>query len=248
MSKYKCPTLGDCGRANNGEIFERAAGEDLKCPECKMLLEKMPEETKSGDKGKLPLLILAGVAVIGGLGGGGYYVMSKDKPVPEIKQEALPTVVTSPPIPQSMQSTSETANKSVNPSGVPPSDAETKALRQQSEAELKNGNASDAEKISNRAAANETLKLAIAKMTQGKLDEAEQDLNDARKKDPKNSLVYYNAAILRLKQGRMDDALKEFEASFMAGFKYFDKIDQDPDLASVRKDPRFIKLVAQYKS
>lgn len=30
MAKYKCPTLGDCDKANSGEIFERAPGEELK--------------------------------------------------------------------------------------------------------------------------------------------------------------------------------------------------------------------------
>ena len=55
-------------------------------------------------------------------------------------------------------------------------------------------------------------------------------------------------AVLRLKQGRRDDALKEFEASFMAGFSHFDKMDQDPDLDGLRKDARFTELVAQYRN
>lgn len=44
------------------------------------------------------------------------------------------------------------------------------------------------------------------------------------------------------------DALKEFEASFMAGFSHFDKMDQDPDLDGLRKDARFTELVAQYRN
>lgn len=260
MAKYKCPTIGDCGKATTNEIFEKELGDDLHCPECATMLVAQDAgiSNASGAGGvKSVPLIIAGVAVLCILGVGGYVFMSKSKPTPEV----LKVEVTPPPTPAAMpaslplpaasspaQPTPVVASKPADSSGIAPSDAATKILRQQSEAELKNGNASEAEKASNKAAANETLKLAIAKMSQGKLEDAEQDLNDARKKDPKNSLVYYNTAILRLKQGRMDDALKEFEASFMSGFKYFDKIDQDTDLSAVRKDPRFVKLVAQYRS
>ena len=264
MAKYKCPTIGDCGKATTNEIMEKELGDDLHCPECGTMLvaqdaggsQKANNGSAAGGVKPVPLII-AGVAALCILGGGGYVFMSKSKPTPEVpKVEVIPPPVpvampASLPLPAASSPTQPipiVVNKPADHSGIPPSDAATKILRQQSEAELKNGNASEAEKASNKAAANETMKLAIAKMSQGKLEEAEQDLNDARKKDPKNSLVYYNTAILRLKQGRMDDALKEFEASFMSGFKYFDKIEQDTDLATVRKDPRFVKLVAQYRS
>jgi len=38
------------------------------------------------------------------------------------------------------------------------------------------------------------------------------------------------------------------EASFMAGFSLFDKMDQDSDFDGLRKDPRFVDLVAKYRS
>jgi hypothetical protein len=38
------------------------------------------------------------------------------------------------------------------------------------------------------------------------------------------------------------------EASFMAGFSFFDKMDQDSDFDALRKDPRFVDLVAKYRS
>lgn len=88
--------------------------------------------------------------------------------------------------------------------------------------------------------------MAIADMTQGKLDAAEKALNDAAARDPKQSLVYYNLAVLRLRQGRADDALKEFEASFLNGFPYFDQMAKDPDLDGIRNDPRFIALLKKY--
>lgn len=130
---------------------------------------------------------------------------------------------------------------------IPPSDTETKALRQESQDKLSAGDAAAAEQASAKAAVNEMLKLAIAKMAQGRIEEAEKELNEARARDPKQPLVYYNMAVLRLRQGRMDDALREFEACFITGFSYFDQMDSDHDLDAIRTEKRFIDLVTKYR-
>ncbi len=242
MAKYKCPTLGDCDHANRGEIFERAPGEDIKCPGCGTLLNPIntPDDARSANN-KIPQII-AGVTILAALAGGGYYFTSQPTPLPtpvaeQIQVSAAPTIaapVAAQPAPASAP-------------GILPSETETKALRQEGQNRLTDGDAASAELASSKAAANEMLKLAIAKMTQGKLDEAEKDLLESRARNPKQPLVAYNLAVLRLKQGRREDALKEFEASFIAGFSYFDKMDQDPDLDSLRKDSRFTELVASYR-
>lgn len=235
MAKYKCKNLGECDRANSGEVFEIAAGEDMKCPSCGIgsMLEIMNTPTGgSGGVSKLPLIAGAAVAV-GLLAGGSYYFTIGSAKVPEARAQA--EVIVAP----------ATQTGTV---GIAPTEAETKALRQDSESKLTSGDAVSAEQAGNKAAANEMLKLAIAKMAQGKLSEAEADLLAARERDPKQSLVSYNLAVLRLKQGRKDDALRELEASFMAGFSYFDKMDQDPDLDVMRKDARFNELVALYRN
>lgn len=193
--------------------------------------------------GKLPI-IAAGIAAVLILAGGGYYTfrsvnLSK---VPVVTQESA---AVTPAV--AVAVASDVATIPTNP-GITPPDAETKALRQESQEKLTSGDAVSAEQVSSKAASNEMLKLAIAKMAQGKLDEAEKDLVEARARDPKQSLVYYNTAILRLKQARVDDALNEFEASFVAGFSYFDQMDQDRDLDSLRKNPRFTNLVTKYRT
>lgn len=236
MAKYKCPTLGDCDHANRGEIFERAPGEDLRCPGCGTLLNHVETPNVGSGGGKTKLIAVSAVVLLV-LAGGGYYFSAKRSTAQE-EAKVEPVVV-------------EQAPASVVPTatpGIAPPETETKALRQESQDKLTAGDAASAEQASKRAATNEMLKLAIAKITQGKLDEAEKDLIEARSRDPKQPLVSYNLAVLRLKQGRRDDALKEFEASFMAGFSYFDKMDQDPDLDSLRKDARFIKLLDQYRN
>ncbi|WP_420997270.1 tetratricopeptide repeat protein [Cupriavidus sp. 30B13] len=241
MAKYKCPTLGDCERANAGEVFERSPGDDLHCPGCNTLLDQV-QAPIGGKRGGMNKVVIAGaiVAVVAFAGGSYYFVGHHKTEHPEASSEtmAAPVAVAESPPASSPAATA---------GGIAPDEAETAALRAKGERDLKTGNADGADKASNKAAVNEMLKLAIAKMSQGKLEEAEKSLMSARDLDPRQALVPYNLAVLRLKQGRTDDALKEFEASFMAGFSYFDKMDQDPDLDSLRKDPRFIKLVEQYR-
>jgi tetratricopeptide (TPR) repeat protein len=240
MANYKCPTLGDCTHANAGEIFERSPGEDLKCPGCGTLLNLVstPDKTGTGPK---PMLIAAAAAVVVALAGGGYFFMGQKKETPLVVEQAVAPA--SAPTPAQAQ-----AKPAIAPGGIAPSEAEIAEQKKKSELEIINGNAASAEQASNKAATNEMIKLAIAKMTQGKLDEAEKDLNAARERDPKQPLVSYNMAVLRLKQGRQDDAIKEFEASYMAGFSHFDRMDQDRDLDVLRKDARFTKLVDQYRN
>ena len=63
MAKYKCPTLGDCDHANRGEIFERAPGEDLKCPGCNTLLNPVAAPDGGSRGASRTPLIAAGAAM-----------------------------------------------------------------------------------------------------------------------------------------------------------------------------------------
>jgi tetratricopeptide (TPR) repeat protein len=237
MTKYKCPTLGDCERANTGEVFERAPGEDLKCPGCATLLEpQMNAETGR----KRPLALVAGIGaavVIMAVGAG--YAYLKQAPADAVVAQAA--TETGPVAPSAPQPASQATG------GIAPAESDTAALRSEGEARLLDGQAQAAEAAGSKAAANEMLKIAIAKMAQGKLDDAEKELEAARARAPQQPLVYYNMAVLRLKQARTDDALKQFEASFMAGFSHFKEMDSDPDLAAMRADPRFAELVKKYR-
>lgn len=236
MAKYKCPTLGDCDKANSGEVFERSPGEDLKCPECATTLEPQMTSTPPGGGGSKRVPAIAAVAVLVLLAGGGY-LYSQSEPAPAVAVDQAAPLAAEPAAAPSLAASS---------AGIAPSDEETRALRQQGQDQLTGGDAQGAASSSSRAAVNELLKVAIANMAQGKLDEADKDLAQARERGPKEPLVYYNTAILRLKQGRTDDAINEFEASFMAGFSHFDKLAQDRDLDALRETPRFAALVKQY--
>ncbi len=255
MAKYKCKNLGECDRANSGEVFEIVAGDDLKCPSCGIgsMLEIVKTPTGGSAASKLPLIITGAVVTVMLLAGGGYYFIagSAGAPIASAPVETVlapaPAPVEAPaPTPDPMPTPAPEVPQPAQP-GIAPTEVETKALRQESEKNLTTGDVASAEQASNKAAANEIIKLAIAKMAQGKLAEAESELMAARERDPKQTLVSYNMAVLRLKQGRKDEALKELEASFRDGFSYFDQMDKDTDLDGIRKDARFNELVALYR-
>jgi hypothetical protein len=244
MAKYKCPTLGDCDKANSAEIFERAPGEDVKCPQCGTLLE--PQDAGmmggTGTRANPAVKIAIGVAALLALSTGGFMFWQLQTKPREIAFAPEPMAVAAAPSPMASVAIPPAAT-----TGIAPSDEETKALRVLSDANLAAGKAAEAEASSSKAASNELLKSAIAKMSQGKLDEAERDLTEARLRSPQQTLIPYNMAVLRLKQNRTEDALRELESSFKGGFAYYDKMDEDSDLKSLRADPRFTSLVAQYR-
>ena len=91
------------------------------------------------------------------------------------------------------------------------------------------------------------IKTAVAKMGQGDLDGAEKELMQARERDATEPLVYYNLGIVRLRQQQPEEALKQLEAAFMAGFKHFDAMDKDTDLDDLRSKPKFKELVTLYR-
>lgn len=238
MAKYKCPTLGDCDNANSGEVFERSPGEDVKCPKCDtpMELQAGGQAGPRGPNTKIVLAAVAGVLVLA-LGAGGYWYVQRPLTA------AVEVIETAPAV---LATVKEVIDLGKN-AALSPSDEETKALRIEGDQKLAKGDAAGAEMASSKAAANEMLKTAISKMAQGKLDEAEKELAEARLRDPHNVLVSYNVAVLRLKQNRTNDALSEFEASFKDGFQYFDQMAQDRDLDALRKDKRFQDLLSRYQ-
>lgn len=242
MPKYKCPSVGDCDKANTGEIFERTAAEDIRCPDCStlMVLQDQNKPTSSTNPKMIAIAALAVLVVVAGAGGGLYYKKSRAVGATEVA-----AVVAVAPVAVARQASAPVAG---NAGGIAPSDTEIASQRKDSDTKLTQGDAQGAESESNQVAAKEMVKVAIAQMSQGKLDDAEKELNDAAARDPKQSLVYYNMGVLRLKQGRTDDALKQFEASFLNGFNYFDEMAKDPDLDAIRNDPRFMALVKKYRT
>jgi hypothetical protein len=55
--------------------------------------------------------------------------------------------------------------------------------------------------------------------------------------------MYYDRACVHALQGEPKPALAALETALTAGFRNWDWIDKDPDLASLRADPGFARLM-----
>ncbi|WP_213959441.1 tetratricopeptide repeat protein [Variovorax sp. dw_954] len=240
MYKYKCKSVGDCSVANRGELItSETMLNDPKCSDCGCALELMDKGGAGGnaaEKGgrKIGAVLAVAAAVLVLAGGGSWYAFGgATKPAANARATppepvAQPTFVVAAP-------------------GISPSETETSQARRDADKQLGKGEFSEAERKAARAAALEMIKTAVAKMGQGDLAGAEKELTQARERDASESLIYYNLAIVRLRQKQPDEALKQLEAAFMAGFSHFDAMDKDPDLDPIRNEPKFKNLMGSYR-
>lgn len=226
MAKYKCPSIGDCQKADSDEIFERSAGEDLKCPSCQVRLEPYSGDgantVNKTDEGRIkkPVAAVVAAAVIALLGGGGYYFWSAQQ--------------------QAAEKAAQVAREQA--------EAEKVAAQAKMEEERRQAAAANAAQQAKTRQQEQLIAQAVGLMAKGQLVDAEKKLGEASDIDSSNPLVSYNLAVLRLHQSRTDDALKALEDSFKLGFNHFDAMEQDHDLDGLRKHPKFKALVAQYRS
>lgn len=254
MAIYKCENYSNCASADSGKPIELASAVEPKCPIC-----SAPLKSQSGDSGVdadavvesaggKPVKIAATIFALALLGGGGYWGVQKMN-APVVLQPLPASSSTAPAgIPAGDAKVPAVAAAETKPAaGLAPSESDTVALKKAADEALLKNKAAEAEASASKAVANELIKSAVAKIAQSKLAEAEGDLQSALKQDPKSALAYYNLAIIKLRSNNKEDALRYFESSFQAGFPYYDKMEQDQDLASLRKDPRFSALVAKYR-
>lgn len=64
---------------------------------------------------------------------------------------------------------------------------------------------------------------------------------------PRDALVRYNLACSFSNVNRVDEALAELATAIRLGYREFDHMLRDPDLANVRRDPRFRKLIRRLR-
>lgn len=84
-------------------------------------------------------------------------------------------------------------------------------------------------------------------MQQKKFNKADEDLRRAKELAPNNASVSYNYACLHSLKGNVDLALDEIDSALSNGFSDYDALRLDPDLANVRKNPEFRKILEKHK-
>lgn len=104
--------------------------------------------------------------------------------------------------------------------------------------------------------------IAIAHMDEGHFDRALPYLRRAANRWPASGSMHYNLACALCKTGDRDGCIREIEAAleasngpapeFLMGrvppaSHYVELAPRDPDLAPVRRDPRFVALLKRYR-
>lgn len=251
MPSFKCEYYGECANADSGKIIELTSSVDPKCPVCNQPLKPVIADGKQsggGDDGisstssgggiKPQVMIASAVAGLALVGGAAYFALSSKSP---------PKQVSTPQVPIASAPVTVAPPKPANPDSIAPKADELEKQKKDADDCLLGKKKPDECATADKAASTELIKSGVAKLKQGKLPEAEEDFEFALKKDPKSYLAYYNLGVLKLRQNKKDESYKYFESSFIAGFPYFDKMEQDEDMKPLLKDPKFSALVAKYK-
>jgi len=250
MAKYHCKNFGSCPKADAHEELEIAPGMDPLCPECGMTLTSAEAQADGPVAKKWMVPAVIGVVAVVMAGGSYWWWQAKQKAVVVTAAGAAVEALT--PVVKQVASAAADALKDKlsgqpTPTAGAPSEGEIDALMKAGESGLVKGDAQGAGKASERAVALEMIKSAIAYLGQGDLAKAESELNTAKARAPAEPLVYYNLAVVRIKQQRIDDAFAMLETAFAKGFKGLDAMEHDPDLAPLRKDARYQALLGKYR-
>lgn len=237
MPKYVCTNFGSCPAA--GKVIELPPGAELVCPEDGYQLEEA--EDSKGWFALIAQLIarrkaVASVAAIAlvAVGAGAWYVSTVSNRAPS---RASPVLTT----PAALQSGSGTT-------GVAPDEEVLAAQKQDADKKILGGATTGAVAAQSVVIANEYIKAAVPLMQAGKWDEANAQLLKATAENPDEPLIYYNKAIIQLKQGKQKDALAALDMALQKGFKDFAALEGDSDLKPLRGLSEYTAIVAKYKA
>jgi len=64
---------------------------------------------------------------------------------------------------------------------------------------------------------------------------------------PDNAIAWYNLACSYAVLGMIDPAFSSLQRSLELGYRYRERLRQDPDLKMLRRDPRFIRLMRRFE-
>lgn len=93
----------------------------------------------------------------------------------------------------------------------------------------------------------ELVRQSVAEMESNKLVESEKLLTEAKSLDNSHPLVDYYFAVLRVRQDKLDEAIRHLNDAFSHGFRAMSRLQADRDLERLRSDVRYSALLAKYQ-
>lgn len=91
------------------------------------------------------------------------------------------------------------------------------------------------------------IRQAERKLAGNDLPEAEALLLQARQQYGDDPMIDYNLAILHMRSGDEDTAVRNLRDAFLHGFRGFALLDTAPDLTPLKTDPRYQALLTRYR-
>ena len=64
---------------------------------------------------------------------------------------------------------------------------------------------------------------------------------------PDNAIAWYNLACSYTVLGMIDPAFSALQRSLELGYRFRERLRQDPDLTMLRRDPRFVRLMRRFE-
>jgi len=86
-----------------------------------------------------------------------------------------------------------------------------------------------------------------AYMIQKKYNKALDDLNQAVELQPESPTIHYNLASLYSIEKKIDLGLDAIDSALANGFNNYDALRKDPDIANLRRNPEFKKILEKHK-
>jgi tetratricopeptide (TPR) repeat protein len=64
---------------------------------------------------------------------------------------------------------------------------------------------------------------------------------------PENAIAWYNLACSYAVLGMIEPAFSTLQRSLELGYRFLDRLRKDPDLKTLRRDPRFLRLLRRFE-
>lgn len=91
------------------------------------------------------------------------------------------------------------------------------------------------------------IRQAELKLASNALFEAESLLAQARREYGDDPMIDYHIAVLRVRQGDLDAAVRSLRDAFENGFSDFPLLEASPELVQLKGDPRYDALLTRYR-